>query len=84
MEYIFEYKSPIGDIIITSDEVGITGLRFKGRSEKEELRDKKYKETTAIKETEKWLDIYFSGTGVYSGYKSGGNGVSKASLENAS
>lgn len=61
MEYIFEYKSPIGDIIITSDEVGITGLRFKGRSEKEELRDKKYKETTAIKETEKWLDIYFSG-----------------------
>lgn len=61
MEYIFEYKSPIGDIIIMSDEVGITGLRFKGRSENEELRDKKYKETTAIKETEKWLDIYFSG-----------------------
>lgn len=62
MEYIFEYKSPIGDIIIMSDEVGITGLRFKGRSEKEELRDKKYKETAAIKETEKWLDIYFSGS----------------------
>ena len=61
MEYIFEYKSPIGDIIITSNETGITGVRFKRQSENEELCGKKYKETTAIKETEKWLDIYFSG-----------------------
>lgn len=61
MEYIFEYKSPIGIIIITSDETEITGLRFKGESEAEELRDKKYKETCVIKETKRWLDIYFSG-----------------------
>lgn len=61
MEYFYEYKSAIGDITITSNETGITGVRFKRQSENEELRDKKYKETTAIKETEKWLDIYFSG-----------------------
>lgn len=61
MEYIFEYKSPIGIIIITSDETEITGLRFKGESEAEVLSDKRYKETSAIKEAKKWLDIYFSG-----------------------
>lgn len=61
MEYNFEYKSPIGSIIITSDETEITGLIFKGESEAEVLSDKKYKETSAIKEGKKWLDIYFSG-----------------------
>lgn len=61
MEYIFEYKSPIESIIITSDETEITGLRFKGESEAEVLSDKRYKETSAIKETKRWLDIYFSG-----------------------
>ena len=61
MEFIFEYKSPIGGIIITSDETEITGLRFKGESEAEVLSDKKYKETCVIKETKRWLDIYFSG-----------------------
>lgn len=61
MEYIFEYKFPIGIIIITSDETEITGLRFKGESEAEVLSDKKYKETSAIKEGKKWLDLYFSG-----------------------
>lgn len=61
MEYIFEYKSPIGSIIITSDETGITGLQFKGESEAEVLSDNKYKETSAIKEGKKWLDLYFSG-----------------------
>lgn len=61
MEYIFEYKSPIGSIILTSDETEITGLRFKGASETEVPNDKKYKETCVIKETKRWLDIYFSG-----------------------
>lgn len=61
MEYIFEYKSPIGSIILTSDETEITGLRFKGESEAEVLSDKKYKETGAIKEAKRWLYIYFSG-----------------------
>lgn len=61
MEYFFEYKSPIGGIIITSDETEITGLRFKRESEAEVLSDKRYKETSAIKEAKKWLDIYFSG-----------------------
>lgn len=61
MKYIYEYKSPIGSIIITSDETEIKGLRFKGESEAEVLSDKRYKETNAIKEAKRWLDIYFSG-----------------------
>lgn len=61
MEYIFEYKSPIGIIIITSDETEITGLRFKRESEAEVPNDKRYKETGAIKEAKRWLYIYFSG-----------------------
>lgn len=61
MEYIFEYKSPIGIIIITSDETEITGLRFKGESEAEVPHNRRYKETSAIKEAKKWLDLYFSG-----------------------
>lgn len=86
MEYVFEYKSPIGSIIITSDETEITGLRFKGESEAEVLSDKKYKETSAIKEAKRWLDIYFSGkkSGVRSCYKSEGDGISKVRLEIAS
>ena len=61
MEYFYEYKSAIGDITITSNETGITGVRFKRQSENEKPYDKIYKETSTIKETEKWLDIYFSG-----------------------
>lgn len=60
-EYFYEYKSAIGDITITSNETGITGVRFKRQSENEELHDKKYKEVSTIKDAKKWLDIYFSG-----------------------
>ena len=61
MEYFYEYKSAIGDITITSNETGITGVRFKRQSENEEPHDKIYKETSTIKDAKKWLDIYFSG-----------------------
>ena len=60
-EYFYEYKSAIGDITITSNETGITGVRFKRQSENEELHDKIYKEASTIKYAKKWLDIYFSG-----------------------
>lgn len=61
MEYFYEYKSAIGDITITSNETGITGVRFKRQSENEDPHDKKYKEVSTIKDAKKWLDIYFSG-----------------------
>lgn len=60
-EYFYEYKSAIGDITITSNETGITEVRFKRQSENEEPHDKIYKETSTIKDAKKWLDIYFSG-----------------------
>ena len=60
MEYFYEYKSAIGDITITSNETGITGVRFKRQSENEDPHDKIYKEASTIKDAKKWLDIYFS------------------------
>lgn len=50
------YQSPIGNILITADEIGITELEFIG--------DCAYQEgecTPILEETKKWLDIYFSG-----------------------
>lgn len=61
MEYFYEYKSAIGDIKITSNETGITEVRFKRQSENEEHHDKIYKEASTIKDAKEWLDIYFSG-----------------------
>lgn len=61
MEYFYEYKSAVGDITITSNETGITGVRFKKQSENEAQHDKIYKEVSTIKDAKKWLDIFFSG-----------------------
>lgn len=58
MEYIFFYDSPLGQIGIGADEVGITDIYFV-QSEKERLRERK--ETPLIKEAGKQLAEYFSG-----------------------
>ena len=31
MVYIFKYKSPLGDILLAADEIGLTGLWFEGQ-----------------------------------------------------
>ena len=60
---ICQYESPLGDILLAADEIGLTGLWFDGE---------KYfagnlpaahteRETPLLKDVRRWLDIYFTG-----------------------
>lgn len=63
MQYINEYKSPLGNIFISADEIGLTGVRFEGQRYFELDLNKEHKEKNlpVLKDTKRWLDIYFSG-----------------------
>lgn len=51
------YQSPIGNILITADEIGITELKFKEDS----IYHQEEERTPILEEAKKWLHIYFSG-----------------------
>ena len=63
MQYTTKYQSPVGEILLACDNIGLTGLWFEGEKfyalgldlEHEE------KQTSVFEETKRWLDIYFSG-----------------------
>lgn len=63
MTYIHDYSSPVGRILLAANEKGLTGLWFYGakyfaagiESERTEVL------TPVLEQTERWLDIYFSG-----------------------
>lgn len=63
MQYISNYISPLGKILLAADEEGITGLWFEYQKyyayqlEKEQEE----KEVPVFVQTKQWLDIYFSG-----------------------
>ncbi len=61
MTYTKLYKSPIGNLIIEADEYGLTRLWLNEQKYLE--HNKKLAETNlpVFDDTEKWLDIYFSG-----------------------
>lgn len=63
MLYIHYYKSPLGNILMAADSVGLTGLWFEGQKYFPcELNiEYKEKELPIFEQTKKWLDIYFSG-----------------------
>ena len=63
MIYASRYKSPIGNILLASDEEGLTGLWFEGQKYfANTLPDEHIpQETEILTETIKWLDMYFSG-----------------------
>lgn len=63
MIYTGRYFSPFGGITIACDDEAVVGLWFDGRQYfGTTLTDKtEEKEHPIIKDTEKWLDIYFSG-----------------------
>lgn len=65
MVYTCKYKSPLGDILLAADEMGLTGLWFEGQKYfANTLPDEHIsKETEILTETKKWLDVYFSGEG---------------------
>lgn len=63
MIFIQHYDSPMGGILLAADEVGLTGLWFDGQ--KYFARDlpveRIERNTPALSETGRWLDIYFTG-----------------------
>ena len=60
MQYIHYYESPIGQILLTADEQGLTDLMLQGEPWTLPV-DHSEETTPAIKESILWLDIYFSG-----------------------
>lgn len=63
MVYTCKYKSPLGDILLAADEIGLTGLWFEGQKYfANTLPDEHIlRETEILAEAKKWLDVYFSG-----------------------
>ena len=63
MQYISHYQSPMGDILLAADEIGLTGLWFEGQKYFALYLDKEHeeRELPIFEQAKKWLDIYFSG-----------------------
>ena len=63
MQYISNYKSFIGDILLSADDVGLTGLWFEGQKYFALHLDRECeeKEIPLFEKVKHWLDIYFSG-----------------------
>ena len=63
MDYIHHYFSPLGGITITGDGEAVTGLWFDGQKTFAGNPDTDREEKTLpiFKQTDRWLDIYFSG-----------------------
>ena len=63
MQYINHYHSPLGDILLACDEIGLTGLWFENQRYYALQLDEDHEErdTLIFSETKDWLDIYFSG-----------------------
>lgn len=60
MHYASHYQSPLGEILLSADEVGLTSLWFEGQKH-QSLSEHQEGETLPIVRAKQWLDIYFSG-----------------------
>lgn len=62
MHYISDYQSPLGEILLAADSVGLTGLWFKGQKYFAPSigNDCEVKKTAPIDAAREWLDEYFS------------------------
>ena len=63
MVSICHYESPLGGVLLAADEIGLTGLWFDGQKYFAcgLPADRVERETPALLEAKRWLDIYFSG-----------------------
>lgn len=61
MIYTCKYKSPLGEILLAADEIGLTGLWFEGQKYfANTLPDERIsQETEILSEAKKWLDRFF-------------------------
>ena len=62
MDYIHHYQSPLGGMTMTSDGTSLIGLWFDGQKYFADTIEKStpQKDLPIFKQTDKWLDIYFS------------------------
>ena len=63
MQYTTTYQSPVGEILLAADEIGLTGLWFEGEKYYALNLDKQHeeKEIPVFAEVKRWLDTYFAG-----------------------
>ena len=63
MQYTNHYHSPLGEILLAADALGLTGLWFEGQKYFALYLDREHeeKDLPIFDMTKKWLDIYFSG-----------------------
>lgn len=63
LQYKAQYRSSLGNILLTADAIGLTGLAFEGQRYSILDSDDTYeeKETEIISDAARWLDVYFSG-----------------------
>ncbi|MDE7251785.1 MAG: methylated-DNA--[protein]-cysteine S-methyltransferase [Acetatifactor sp.] len=63
MHYTSLYRSPVGEILLAADEIGVVGVWFKNQKYYARCLDQENepKETPMIKELKKWLTVYFQG-----------------------
>ncbi len=63
MIFIQHYDSPLGGVLLAADEIGLRGLWFDGQKyfARDLPAERTKRKTPVLAETERWLDIYFSG-----------------------
>lgn len=65
MQCVSAYESPLGDIVLAADDVGLTGLWLEGQPKPDLVdaveADGLECESLAIQEAKRWLDAYFQG-----------------------
>ncbi len=64
MQYISHYDSPLGQLLLAADDVGLTGLWFEGQAHFAAGLEPVHQEKTlpVFADTKRWLDFYFSGS----------------------
>lgn len=63
MNYTQMIPSPLGNILLSADDIGLTGLWFEGEKYYADALPKTHieRETPILADTKRWLDVYFSG-----------------------
>ena len=63
MQYTTTYQSPLGEILLAADEIGLTGLWFEGEKFYAEGLDpvNEEKDIPVFDDVKRWLDNYFPG-----------------------
>lgn len=63
MNYISHYPSPLGEILLAADEIGLTGLWFEGQRYFALSLDaeNEAKDLPVFRDAKRWLEIYFAG-----------------------